>query len=218
MGKERVRISTLDGANNLMLMPEAEIIMDFLATKVVILTDGGNKSRLGGANDKTLAELNRYLSLNDRASAMAVLNQLRSKVVNKSEGDKLLSLIDSILLRSKNDAKLLSRFAIYLLEKDDIIHYLNPELVLTPYAGLKEWPALIGEWKKHKANEKSSNVPFRDRMNEKTFYKKILGAKLSTSNVKTASDALLDLGPISEFEHLRTVLQRQSNDSLRESN
>ena len=218
LGKERVRISTLDGANNLMLMPEAEIIMDFLATKVVILTDGGNKSRLGGANDKTLAELNRYLSLNDRASAMAVLNQLRSKVVNKSEGDKLLSLIDSILLRSKNDAKLLSRFAIYLLEKDDIIHYLNPELVLTPYAGLKEWPALIGEWKKHKANEKSSNVPFRDRMNEKTFYKKILGAKLSTSNVKTASDALLDLGPISEFEHLRTVLQRQSNDSLRESN
>ena len=209
LGKERVRISTLDGANNLMLMPEAEIIMDFLATKVVILIDGGNKSRLGGANDKTLAELNRYLSLNDRASAMAVLNQLRSKVVNKSEGDKLLSLIDSILLRSKNDAKLLSRFAIYLLEKDDIIHYLNPELVLTPYAGLKEWPALIGEWKKHKANEKSSNVPFRDRMNEKTFYKKILGAKLSTSNVKTASDALLDVGPIPEFEYLRTVLKGQ---------
>ena len=209
LGKERVRISTLDGANNLMLMPEAEIIMDFLATKVVILTDGGNKSRLGGANDKTLAELNRYLSLNDRASAMAVLNQLRSKVVSKSEGDKLLSLIDSILLRSKNDAKLLSRFAIYLLEKDDIIHYLNPELVLTPYAGLKEWPALIGEWKKHKAAEKTRNVPFKDRMNEKTFYKKILGAKLSTSNVKTASDALLDVGPIPEFEYLRTVLKGQ---------
>jgi hypothetical protein len=46
-------------------------------------------------------------------------------------------------------------------------------------------------------------------MNEKTFYKKILGAKLSTSNIKTASDALLDVGPIPEFEHLRTVLQGQ---------
>jgi energy-coupling factor transporter ATP-binding protein EcfA2 len=209
LGQERVRISTLDGANNLMLMPEAEILMDFLATKVVILTDGGNKSRLGGANDKTLAELNRYLSLNDRSSALGVLNQLRSKVVNNSEGDKLLSLIDSILLRSKHDNKLLSRFAIYLLGQDDIIHYLNPQLVLAPYVGLKDWPALIAEWKKHKAAEKAKNVPFKDRMNEKTFYKKILGAKLSTSNVKAASDALLDVGPIPEFEYLRTVLQGQ---------
>lgn len=209
LGKERVRISTLDGANNLMLMPEAEIIMDFLAAKVVILTDGGNKSRLGGKNDQTLAELNRYLSLNDGSSALAVLNQLRSKVVNRSEGDKLLSLIDSILLRSKHDDNLLSRFAIYLLEQDDIIHYLNPQLVLAPYVGLKDWPALIAEWKKHKAAEKTRNVPFKDRMNEKTFYKKILGAKLSTSNVKTASDALLDVGPIPEFEYLRTVLKGQ---------
>jgi energy-coupling factor transporter ATP-binding protein EcfA2 len=209
LGKERVRISTLDGANNLMLMPEAEIIMDFLATKVVILTDGGNKSRLGGVNDQALAELNRYLSLNDRSLVLAVLNQLRRKVVNKSEGDKLLSLIDSIHLRSKHDDKLLSRFAIYLLEQDDIIHYLNPQLVLAPYVGLKDWPALIAEWKKHKAAEKTRNVPFKDRMNEKTFYKKILGAKLSTSNVKTASDALLDVGPIPEFEYLRTVLQGQ---------
>ena len=214
LGKERVRISTLDGANNLMLMPEAEIIMDFLATKVVILTDGGNKSRLGGANDKTLSELNRHLSLNDRTSAMAVLNQLRSKVANKSEGDKLLSLIDSILIRSKHDEKLLSRFAIYLLGQDDIIHYLNPQLVLAPYVGLKDWPALIAEWKKHKAAEKSRNVPFKDRMNEKTFYKKILGAKLSTSNIKNASDALLDVGPIPEFEHLRAVLQGQVNGDL----
>jgi hypothetical protein len=209
LGKERVRLSTLDGANNLMLMPEAEIIMDFLAAKVVILTDGGNKSRLGGANDQTLAELNRYLSLNDRSSAIGVLNQLRGKVVNKSEGDKLLSLMDSILLRSKHDNKLLSRFAIYLLEQDDIIHYLNPQLVLAPYVGLKDWPPLIAEWKKHKAAEKTRNVPFKDRMNEKTFYKKILGAKLSTSNIKNASDALLDVGPIPEFEHLRTVLQGQ---------
>jgi energy-coupling factor transporter ATP-binding protein EcfA2 len=207
LGKERIRISTLDGANNLMLMPEAEIIMDFLASKVVILTDGGHKSRLGGANDKTLAELNRYLSLNESSSALMVLNQLRSKVVNQSEGDKLLSLIDSILLRSKHDDKLLSRFAIYLLGQDDIIHYLNPQLVLAPYVGLKDWSALIAEWKKHKADEKTRNVPFRDRMNEKTFYKKILGAKLSTSNVKNAADALLDVGPIPEFEHLRTVLQ-----------
>ena len=216
LGRERVRISTLDGANNLMLMPEAEIIMDFLATKVVILTDGGNKSRLGGANDKSLTELNRYLSLNERSSAQAVLNKLRSKVVNNSEGDKLLSLIDSILLRSKHDKKLLSRFAIYLLGQDDIIHYLNPQLVLAPYVGLKDWPALIAEWKNHKVVEKARNVPFKDRMNEKTFYKKILGAKLSTANVKTASDALLDVGPIPEFEHLRTVLQGQVNGDLDE--
>ena len=216
LGRERVRISTLDGANNLMLMPEAEIIMDFLATKVVILTDGGHKSRLGGANDKTLAELNRYLSLNERSSAQAVLNKLRSKVVNNSEGDKLLSLIDSILLRSKHDEKLLSRFAIYLLGQDDIIHYLNPQLVLAPYVGLKDWPALIAEWKNHKIAEKARNVPFKDRMNEKTFYKKILGAKLSTANVKTASDALLDIGPIPEFEHLRTVLKDQVNGDLDE--
>jgi len=93
------------------------------------------------------------------------------------------------------------------LGQDDIIHYLNPQLVLAPYVGLKDWSALIAEWKKHKAEEKTRNVPFRDRMNEKTFYKKILGAKLSTSNVKNAADALLDVGPIPEFEHLRTVLQ-----------
>jgi hypothetical protein len=206
LGKERVRISTLDGANNLMLMPEAELIMDFLAAKVVILTDGGNKSRMGGTQDEILKELNQCLSLNDGKSAQAILKRLRSKVVNQSEGDKLLSLVDSLILRSRGDRKLLPRFSIQLLKQDDIIHYLDPKLVLAPYQGLKDWPKLISEWKKYKAEEKVKNVPFRDRMNEKTYYKKVLGAKLSTSNVQSAASALLDFGPISEFEDLRTVL------------
>ena len=206
LGKERVRISTLDGANNLMLMPEAELIMDFLAAKVVILTDGGNKSRMGGAQDQILKELNQCLSLNDGKSAQAILKRLRSKVVNQSEGDKLISLVDSLILRSRGDRKLLPRFSIQLLKQDDIIHYLDPKLVLAPYQGLKDWPKLIIEWKNYKAEEKTKNVPFRDRMNEKTYYKKVLGAKLSTSNVQSAANALLDFGPISEFEELRTVL------------
>jgi hypothetical protein len=207
LGKERVRISTLDGANNLMLMPEAELIMDFLAAKVVVITDGGNKSRMGGTQDQILKELNQSLSNNDRKSAQTILQQLRSKVVNQSEGDKLLSLVDSLILRSKKDSKLLPRFSIHLLERDDIIHYLDPKLVLAPYQGLNQWSKLIGEWKQHKASEKAKNVPFKDRMNEKSYYKKVLGAKLSTSNVQTAANALLDFGPISEFEELRMVLK-----------
>ena len=95
----------------------------------------------------------------------------------------------------------------YVVLWQDSPYYGGPEE--GGWWGTDRIPLQYASFATEEAAEKAKNVPFKDRMNEKTFYKKILGAKLSTSNVKAASDALLDVGPIPEFEYLRTVLQGQ---------
>ncbi len=199
--RERVRILTLGGTYELISLPESEIIMDFLTTKVVILLDGGRRSLLTQGNESKLEELNGYFKINNLTDARTLFNSLRQISGRKAEGKKLFAILELLINRASKDKSLLPRFSFQMLQEDDIIHYLDPNLVLAPVGTKKDWNNLRFEyaaWKK-KLDQPNNNEKF---LSEKDYYRKYLRAPITKDIVRKASIKLLDAAPPIEFERL----------------
>jgi len=199
--RERVRILTLGGTYELISLPESEIIMDFLTTKVVILLDGGRRSLLTQGNENKLEELNGLFKVNNLTDARTLFNSLRQISGRKAEGKKLFALLELLINRAAKDKSLLPRFSFQMLQEDDIIHYLDPNLVLAPVGTKKDWRNLRFEyaaWKK-KLDQPNNNEKF---LSEKDYYRKYLRAPITKDIVRKASMKLLDSAPPIEFERL----------------
>jgi len=220
LAKERVRIITLGGTHELISLPDSEIIMGFLTTKIVILLDGGRRSILMGENELVLDQINDMFLMSDLDGANKLFKMLRFNAGEHSEGKKLFALIDLLLTRGGKDKNLLPRFSFQLLSENDVIHYLDPKLALAPYRSKKNWKELQFEYEAWKKQVETENKLLRHGaekvklLSEKAYYKKFLAASLSKDHIKRAAEGLLDVAPPADFEKLRVKLFGPSSLTL----
>lgn len=175
----RTRIVTLGGTSNLMTIPDAEILIESLNSKIMIVLDGLNRSNL---SEKIVSELNAACQSGSWLEVKKSLWKIRQEVENlKEEGVQLTKLLD--LLSNRGDNEIVKRFEFFLFTSLDISNELPITGVLGKNTQFKDWEAVIKRMNDEKIKVTSGS--------QKSFLKK-LGTPITKGTCRRAAIELLD--------------------------
>ena len=191
----RAKILTMSGTENLLSIPGAELIINFLDADISVILDGRSRSQL---TEESLNKLNLALKNEDYKSCSASLQELRRKSENGTgpEGKKLVDLVELILKRSdRTSINSLSRWKFFMFGHDDVIHYLDPSIVLSLDNIGQDWTPIREKWRASGRKQR-----------EKDYYRSMLKADLDTRSVRKAAVKLLDNKIDPDFQKVRKFL------------
>ena len=191
----RAKILTMSGTENLLSIPGAELIINFLDADITVILDGRSRSQL---TEESLSKLNLALKNEDYKSCSASLQELRRKSETGTgpEGKKLVDLVELILKQNdRTSIKGLSRWKFFMFRNDDVIHYLDPSVVLSLANIGHDWDPIRAKWRASGRKQR-----------EKDYYRSTLKADLDTRSVRKAAAKLLDNKIDPDFQKVRKFL------------
>lgn len=149
----RARIVTLAGTSNLLTIPDAEILIESLNSKILIVLDGLSRSNL---TEDFLTNLNLACQSGDWMNVKKCIWEIRQKAQNlKDEGEKLIKLLDLISNRGNNE--IVKRFEFFMFTSLDISNELPIKGVLGDSSQFKDWEEVIQTMKEKKIFISSGN-------------------------------------------------------------
>jgi energy-coupling factor transporter ATP-binding protein EcfA2 len=200
LGFRLIRLVTLGGTNNLMSLPNAELLFSDTDANFLVALDGGLRSKFSPAN---LDELNINLKsgeLDKVQKSFKLLKNLIREVRSEVEGKKVLDLIE--LLIKRMDSQLISRFEFFMLDGDDISHAFPINDVLGQGSPWKNWQEVTEAhhaWRKERRAR--GDVKFSG---EKDFLKS-QGYEVSVKTLLGAVQKTYDSTIPAEFERFRKI-------------
>ena len=203
LGFRLIRLVTLGGTNNLLSLPNAELLFSDTDANFLVALDGGVRSKFSPAN---LDELNAHLKsgdLDEVRKSFKLLKNLIREVRSEVEGKKVLDLIE--LLIKRMDSQLASRFEFFMLDGDDISHTFPIKDVLGQGSPWKNWQEVTEAhhaWRKERRAR--GDVKFSG---EKDFLK-AQGYEVSVKTLLGAVQKTYDSKIPSEFERFRKIAFR----------
>lgn len=200
-----VKIFTIGGTHELLGLPQSQLIIEYLDAEIFILTDGLNRSFFNLNNRKYLEEISAAIAQGDLKSARDAIFSLERADYNESaEISKLIPVLKTFLTMAKKDF-VIQRIHFLMLEKDDILHYLDPKIAISKLDVVR-----YSSWEDIWASRKASN---RQGKNEKDFIRGELGGEIGEKSIKKASKALLDRPLNAEFQALLDLLSKPVDDN-----
>ena len=189
----KTKIITFGGTENLLTIPESEVLFEYFNTNFVFMLDGKKRSQIETPNRDFIKDLNEAFAKDDSVKCLKVVAEVRQlliqrKVFDGAEIFKLLDLIEKWAHLSKQKVTKLSKISFVMLNEGDIIHYLNPRTVFGSADPLN-WKELRQNY--HARQNKS--------ITEKEFYKRQYGARISISSVRAGAKELLDQAIPADF-------------------
>ncbi len=181
---KRTRIITLAGTSNLLTIPDAEIIIESLNSKIMIVLDGLSRSNL---SEKFLSDLNSACQSGDWMIVKKCIWEIRQEAQNlKDEGKKLVKLLD--LLTNRGDNELVKRFEFFMFKSLDISNELPIKGVLGEDTQFQDWEEVTKAMGEKKISISSGN--------QKKFLEG-LGTPINKKTCLRGAIKLLDL-PLTE--------------------
>lgn len=188
----RTRIVTLGGTSNLLTIPDAEILIESLNSKILIVLDGLSRSNL---NEKFIQSLNDACKSGNLSFVKKSIWEIRQKALAlKDEGQKLIKLLD--LLSNRGDSDLIKRLEFFMFESLDISNELPIEGVLgenTPFQN----------WRQVEEAMKSKKIPISSG-NQKKFLES-MGSPVTKKTCLRGAIRLLDLPIEGNFLKFRQI-------------
>ena len=194
-----IKIFTLGGTHQLLGLTQSQIIMEYLDADIFILTDGLNRSILNLENRSFLDKISDAFVRRDLKSANELLVELDRAGYDKDfEISKLIPVLKIFLGQAKNKKIDIGRINFLMLGKNDILHYLDPTIVISGLDLLKfsNWESI---WEIRKLDNKK-------RLNEKEYIRRELGGEISQKSIKKATRSLLDKALDPDFQKLINLL------------
>ena len=149
----RARIVTLAGTSNLLTIPDAEILIESLNSKILIVLDGLSRSNL---TEEFISGLNLACQSGDWMNVKKCIWEIRQKAQNlKDEGQKLIKLLD--LISNRGDNEIVKRFEFFMFTSLDISNELPIKGVLGEATQFKDWEAVIQAMKERNISISSGN-------------------------------------------------------------
>jgi energy-coupling factor transporter ATP-binding protein EcfA2 len=195
-----VRLVTLGGTNNLLSLPNAELLFSDTDSEFLIALDGGSRS---GFSHKNLVSLNEAMKSGEISSiefSIRALKKALANISNEVEGRKVTAFLDLILRRV--DSKLAKRFQFFMLDEEDISHVFPIATVLGNNSPWQNWEQVVNDhhiWRR--ARRKNGNVK---NSSEKDFLKS-LGFEVSTKSLGNAVNSIYDRALPEGFERFRKI-------------
>jgi hypothetical protein len=189
---KRTRIITLAGTSNLLTIPDAEIIIESLNSKIMIVLDGLSRSNL---SEKFLSDLNAACQSGDWMVVKKCIWEIRQEAQDlKEEGKELIKLLD--LLTNRGDNELVKRFEFFMFKSLDISNELPIKGVLGEDTQFQDWKEVIKAMGDKKISISSGN--------QKKFLEG-LGTPINKKTCLRGAIKLLDLPLTEEFIKFKKV-------------
>jgi energy-coupling factor transporter ATP-binding protein EcfA2 len=195
-----IRLVTLGGTNNLLSLPNAELLFSDTDSNFLILLDGGIRSNFSHSD---IEILNTALRAGDINGMKAPLKKLESAIKSAKgdvEGRKVIAFIELLIKRA--EPALAKRIEFFMLDGEDISHAFPINLVLGANSPWKNWEEVViahHAWRKERRAAGKANSS-----SEKDFLKS-KGFEVSIKTLSEATKALYDVAMPSEFERFRKV-------------
>ena len=202
--KTKSKILTMRGTDNLLTLPESEILYEFLDSKIIIVLDGKKRATLNQYSDDLLEKLNEALMNNNLQKSEKIINEIQSVIEKRKvpEGFEIyeaVALLRNAVSLAASGVLDISRIRLFMFEESDVIHYLDPKLVLKGLDASRNW-----DWKSLRSLYQSKKA--KDQ-SEKMFYRQYLKVRITNQTVRVAATALLDRALPIEFEALELLLK-----------
>jgi predicted ATP-dependent endonuclease of OLD family len=200
LGFRLIRLVTLGGTNNLLSLPNAELLFSDTDATFLVALDGGYRSKFAPAS---LDELNKNLKSGELEEVKKNLKLLKNsirEVRSEVEGKKILDLIE--LLIKRMDPSLTSRFEFFMLNGDDISHTFPIADVLGENTPWKSWDEVTKAhhvWRKERRQR--GEIKFSG---EKDFLKS-KGFEVSVTTLLAAVRKTYDSVIPDDFERFRRM-------------
>lgn len=193
-----IRLVTLGGTNNLLSLPNAELLLSDTDSDFLIALDGGDRSKF---THKDIFRLNEALASGDVKAIEDPLRRLKNAIKDvrsEVEGRKVIAFIELLLKRA--EPEILKRFEFFMFDGEDISHALPIKLVLGDKSPWKSWDEVVSAhhaWRKLQRDAgKTKNLGEKD-------FLKTRGFEVSTQTLTPAVKALYDQAIPEEFERFR---------------
>jgi energy-coupling factor transporter ATP-binding protein EcfA2 len=188
----RARIVTLAGTSNLLTIPDAEILIESLNSKILIVLDGLSRSNL---TEEFISGLNLACQSGDWMNVKKCIWEIRQKAQNlKDEGQKLIKLLD--LISNRGDNEIVKRFEFFMFTSLDISNELPIKGVLGEATQFKDWEAVIQAMKERNISISSGN--------QKKFLEN-LGTPITKKTCLRGALKLMDLPLSGGFNKFKSV-------------
>ena len=195
-----IRLVTLGGTNNLLSLPNAELLFSDTDSNFLILLDGGIRSNFSHSD---IEKLNTALRAGDINGMKAPLKKLESAIKSAKgdvEGRKVIAFIELLIKRA--EPALAKRIEFFMLDGEDISHAFPINLVLGANSPWKNWEEVViahHAWRKERRAAGKANSS-----SEKDFLKS-KGFEVSVKTLSEATKSVYDIAMPSEFERFRKV-------------
>ena len=195
-----IRLVTLGGTNNLLSLPNAELLFSDTDSNFLILLDGGIRSNFSHSD---IDKLNMALKAGDINGMKAPLKKLESAIKSVKgdvEGRKVIAFIELLIKRA--EPALAKRIEFFMLDGEDISHAFPINLVLGANSPWKNWEEVViahHAWRKERRAAGKANSS-----SEKDFLKS-KGFEVSVKTLSEATKSVYDIAMPSEFERFRKV-------------
>ncbi len=195
-----IRIVTLGGTNNLLSLPNAELLFSDTDANFLIALDGGVRSKFT-SND--MNQLNENLRNADLVSIKKSLNSLKSslkEIKSEVEGRKILDFIEVIIKRM--DLDLVRRFEFFMLNGDDISHTFPIKHVLGEKSPWSSWHEVSVQ---HLAWRKERRLRGEIKHSGEKDFLKSKGFEVSVKTLLNAVEKTYDSAMPEDFERFRKI-------------
>lgn len=195
-----IRLVTLGGTNNLLSLPNAELLFSDTDANFLIALDGGVRSKFSHFK---IEQLNKHLhsaDLPEIKKSLRVLNNCIREVRSEVEGRKVLDLIE--LLIKRMDSGLVNRFEFFMLDGGDISHAFPIRFVLGEGCPWKDWNEVTAAhfvWREDR--RKRGEI----RNSTEKDYLKSKGFEVSVKTLLKAVEMTYDSAIPSDFERFRKI-------------